>query len=71
MKNYLIGSTSNLLEKNGAWGVLKKQVNLTFLNFGDIFSGRLASNDKGVIITIFVEDLIQNTLDDSFKPMRV
>ena len=64
MKNYIIGSTSNLLEKNVAWDALKKQVNLTFLNYGDILSGLVSSNDRGVIITIHVEDLIQNTLDD-------
>ena len=64
MKNYVIGSTSNLLEKNAAWSTLQKQVNLTFHSFGDILSGLSSSNDTGVIVTIFVEDLIQNCLDD-------
>ena len=64
MKNYLIGSSSNLLEKNSAWDTLKNQVNLTFQNFGDILSGLVSANDIGVIITIFLEDLIQNSLDD-------
>ena len=64
MKNYTIGSTSNLLEKNAAWGKLQKQVNLSFQTFGDILSGLVSPNDKGVIVTIFMEDLIQKSLDD-------
>ena len=64
VKNYLIGSSSNLLERNAAWDTLRNQVNLTFQNFGDISSGLVSSNDNGVIITIFLEDLIQNCLDD-------
>ena len=64
MKNYLIGSSSNLLEGNAAWDTLRNQVTLTFQNFGDISSGLVSPNDNGVIITIFLEDLIKNCLDD-------
>lgn len=64
MKNFLIGSSSNLLEKNSAWDKLRNQVNCTFQNFGDISSGLVSSNDYGVIITIFLEDLVQNSLND-------
>lgn len=64
MKNFLIGSSSNLLEKNSAWDQLRNQVNCTFQNFGDISSGLVSPNDHGVIITIFLEDLLQNTLHD-------
>lgn len=64
MNSYVLGSTSNLLEKNVAWSALLKQVNITFQSYGDISSGLMASNDDGVIIVIFLEDLIQNSLGD-------
>ena len=64
MKNYVIGSTSNLLEKNVAWSALLKQSSVSFQSYGDISSGLMATNDIGVIIVIFLEVLIQNSLGD-------
>jgi FkbH-like protein len=64
MKKYIIGSTSNLLEKNAAWSAFLKQSSLSFQSYGDISSGFMAPNDIGVIVVIFIEDLIQNSLSD-------
>lgn len=64
MKNYAVGSTSNLLEKNAAWNTLRQQVTLSFQSYGDIFSGFMAPNDTGVIVVLFLEDLVQDALDD-------
>ena len=64
MKNYIVSSTSNLLEKNNAWDALLNNVKITFKSYGDISSGLIGTDDSGLIIVIFLEDLIQNCLDD-------
>lgn len=64
MKNFIISSTSNLLENNNAWDAILNHADIIFTGYGDISSGLIGSDKSGLIIVIFLEDLIQNCLDD-------
>jgi FkbH-like protein len=64
MNTYKISATSNILETNKCWETLKKTFSLKFLNYGDLVSGLFSKNDHGLIIIIFLEDLLQNIKSD-------
>lgn len=63
-ENFVISSTSNLLEKNAAWNDLLDEAGLTFMPYNDISSAFFSHDDCGMISVIFLEDLIQDSRDD-------
>lgn len=69
MKNFVITSTSNLLEKNAAWNVLLSETGLNFSPYGDISTAFFSDDGFGIISVIFLEDLIEEC-QDSFSQVE-
>lgn len=64
MRKLIISSTSNLLENNSCWRHLSKEEKLIFSDYGDITSCLFSNIENGLIIVIFLEDLIQNSSEN-------
>ena len=52
-------STSNLLATNKCWQTLKEKFDLSFGEYGNVTSALFSGPDYGLIIVIFLEDLVQ------------
>ena len=64
LTKYKISASSNLLETNKCWEPLQKTCNLNFESYGDITSSLFLDDSDGLIIVIFLEDLLQNIKGD-------
>ena len=73
MTKYKISASSNLLETNKCWEPLQKTCNLNFESYGDITSSLFSDDSDGLIIVIFLEDLLQNIKGnyDEFKRNQI
>lgn len=58
-----ICASSNLLEANSCWGELKKNCNLSFETYGEFTSPLMKSMSSGIILVLFLEDLIADSED--------
>jgi len=63
-KSYSVCASSNLLEVNSCWNELKKDYNLSFEPYGEFTMSLMKNMNSGIILVIFIEDLIANSDDD-------
>ena len=61
MSVFKVSSSSNLLESNNHWKLLKNSHDLKFGEYGDITSELFKKDESGLILIIFLEDLIEET----------
>ena len=61
MSVFKVSSSSNLLESNNHWELLKNSHDLKFGEYGDITSELFKKDESGLILIIFLEDLIEET----------
>jgi len=57
---YTVCASSNLLETNNCWDSVKALSQLEFKPFGDIASPLFNEDEKGILMVLFLEDLVPN-----------
>ena len=59
-KLFTVCASSNLLESNAYWNILRKNYELSFEAYNEFITPLLQKNTSGIIIVLFLEDLIQD-----------
>ena len=59
-KLFTVCASSNLLEPNACWNKLKDICRLSFESYGEFVSPLLKKNNSGLILVLFIEDLVNN-----------
>lgn len=59
-KLFTVCASSNLLEPNACWNNLKDICRLSFESYGEFVSPLLKKNNSGLILVLFIEDLVNN-----------
>ena len=68
-KLFTVCASSNLLEPNACWNKLKDICKLSFESYGEFVSPLLKKNESGLILVLFIEDLINN-LDSTNESLQ-
>ena len=63
MLKFDVFGSSNLLETNNCWGMLKDKNDLSFANYNDLFTPLVSENNNGIIGIIFFDDISENVKD--------
>ena len=63
-KLFSICASSNLLEANNCWGGLKENYDLSFDSYGEFTMSLMKNMNSGIILVIFLEDLIADSEDN-------
>lgn len=68
-KLFTVCASSNLLEPNACWNKLKDICKLSFESYGEFVSPLLKKNESGLILVLFIEDLMNN-LDSTNESLQ-
>ena len=63
-KLFNICASSNLLEANSCWSKLKENYDLSFDSYGEFTMSLMKNMNSGIILVIFLEDLIADSEDN-------